>query len=58
MKLLVTANGIDELVCDDAALPHFDLHVPMLSVPGILKTTFETIPGQVPYIHPDPELIL
>lgn len=56
MKLLASGEGIDELVCDDASLPRFDTHVPMLSVPGILKTTFDTIPGQVPYIHPDPEL--
>lgn len=57
LKLLASGEGIDELVCDDADLPPFDLHVPMLSVPGILKTTFETIPGQVPYIHPQPELV-
>ncbi|MCA9120933.1 MAG: glycosyltransferase family protein [Planctomycetaceae bacterium] len=57
MKLLATGEGIDELVCADASLPPFDVHVPMLSVPGILKTNFETIPGQVPYIHPDPNLI-
>lgn len=57
MQLLATGEGIDELVCDDAALPPFDAHVPILSVPGILKTTFDTIPGQVPYIHPDPKLV-
>lgn len=57
MKLLASGAAIDELVCDDASLPAFDVHVPMLSVPGILKTTFDTIPGQVPYIHPDPELV-
>jgi FkbM family methyltransferase len=57
MRLLESADGIDELVCDDANLPPFDTHVPMLSVPGILKTTFETIPNDVPYIHPKPELL-
>ena len=57
MKLLASSEGIDQLVCDNAGLPSFDLHVPMLSVPGNLKTTFETIPNQVPYIHPDPELV-
>lgn len=57
MKLLASGEGIDELVCDDASLPRFDTHVPMLSVPGILKTTFDTIPGQVPYIHPGPQLV-
>lgn len=57
MRLLASGEGIDELVCDDAGLPYFDLHVPMLSVPGFLKTTLETIPGHVPYLQPKPELI-
>ena len=35
----------------------FDLCVPLLSLPGLFKTTLETLPscGQVPYIHADPQ---
>ena len=57
MKLLAACDAIDELVAEESSLPRFDLHVPMLSVPGILKTTFETIPGDVPYIHPNTDLV-
>jgi FkbM family methyltransferase len=57
MQLIASSKGIDELVCDDAALPQFDVHVPMLSVPGILKSSFETFPSHVPYLHAEPKLI-
>ena len=35
------------------ALPDFDLHCPMLSLPLALGTTLETIPAGVPYLHAD-----
>ena len=28
-----------------------------MNVPGLLGTTLETVPAEVPYIHPDPELV-
>lgn len=31
-------------------LPPFDLHCPLMSVPGRVGTTLETIPAQVPYL--------
>jgi len=36
------------------ALPPFDLHCPLLSLPRIFGTVLETIPGIVPYVAPDP----
>jgi FkbM family methyltransferase len=57
MKLMAGFPNTDVLVCDDADLPDFDLHVPMLSVPGILKTTLETIPADVPYLAADSSLL-
>ncbi len=56
-KLLEGCAGIDALVSTEAELPAFDLYVPMLSVPGLLKTDFSTIPGNVPYLRPDPTLV-
>ena len=35
------------------ALPDFDLHCPMLSLPLALGTTIATIPGEVPYLRAD-----
>ncbi len=35
----------------------FDLHLPLESLPGIFGTTLETIPQDVPYLRPDPQLV-
>jgi tetratricopeptide (TPR) repeat protein len=34
--------------------PAHDLHVPLLSLPGLFGTTLESIPAQVPYLSADP----
>jgi len=57
LQLMARCGDIDQLVSDEAELPPFDFYVPMLSVPGILNTTFETIPGEVPYLAPDESLV-
>ena len=56
-KLLASCEGIDTLVHDDKDLPAFDVHIPMLSVPGRLKTTFENIPARVPYLDAAESLV-
>jgi hypothetical protein len=35
----------------------FDYHVPLLSIPGILNTTVETVSRNIPYISPEPHLV-
>ena len=55
MPLLAHTAGIDHLVARDEPLPPFDVHVPLLSLPGILGTTLETVPAAVPYLHVDPQ---
>ncbi|WP_271583367.1 tetratricopeptide repeat protein [Bradyrhizobium sp. CCBAU 45389] len=37
-----------------APLPPFDLQLPLMSLPRIFGTTLDTIPADVPYLHPDP----
>lgn len=32
------------------ALPHFDIHCPLMSLPLAFKTTLETIPADIPYL--------
>jgi hypothetical protein len=39
------------------ALPDFDVHLPLQSLPRALGTTPETIPSELPYLKPDPALI-
>jgi tetratricopeptide (TPR) repeat protein len=53
--LLSTCPGIDRLVAQGSVLPEFDVHAAMLSLPGLLGTTVETIPADVPYVHADPQ---
>ena len=38
-------------------LPAFDVHAPLLSLPGIFRTSLETIPAEVPYLFADPGLV-
>ncbi|HEY1999463.1 hypothetical protein [Paraburkholderia sp.] len=35
------------------SLPPFDYEIPLLSVPYVLGTRADTVPGAVPYLHPD-----
>jgi TPR repeat/Glycosyltransferase family 9 (heptosyltransferase)/Tetratricopeptide repeat len=53
VRLVRGLRGVDRVVVRGEALPAFDLHCPMLSMPLALGTTVETIPGAVPYLHAD-----
>jgi tetratricopeptide (TPR) repeat protein len=44
-------DGIDAIVTYGDALPAFDLHCPLLSLPLVVGTTLATIPAAVPYLH-------
>ncbi|MEC9005015.1 MAG: hypothetical protein VX644_16700, partial [Planctomycetota bacterium] len=57
VKLLEPFQDIDTLVTDDSELPEFDVHVPMLSIPGKLQTTFDNIPTDIPYLQADESLV-
>lgn len=53
VRLLESLADIDQIVPQDADLPAFDLHCPLLSMPLALDTTVATIPGDGPYLHAD-----
>ncbi|HYV39809.1 MAG TPA: tetratricopeptide repeat protein [Gemmataceae bacterium] len=55
--LVKTAPGIEQLLTYGSTLPPFDVHSPLLDLPGICHTTLDTIPGTVPYLQADPELM-
>jgi len=57
LKLLASYRGIDQLVAEGSEPPEFDFHLPLLSVPRVLKTSLATIPGGVPYLFANPELV-
>ena len=52
-RLVATCPGVDQVVARGEPLPKFDVYAPLLSVPGILGTSLETIPARVPYLSPD-----
>ena len=57
LKLLERTPGVDEVVPQGQPLPEYDFHIPLLSIPGLVGTSLESIPAVVPYIHPDPDLV-
>jgi len=50
-RLLAGVRGVDRLIARGRPLPRFDCHAPLLSLPGIFRTTLATLPGKVPYIR-------
>jgi hypothetical protein len=54
---LLSASGFHNLIPRGAPLPACDAAVSLLSLPGLLGTTVETIPAPVPYLQADPALV-
>jgi tetratricopeptide (TPR) repeat protein len=54
VPLFKTQRHNFKTVTTGEALPKFDIHCPLLSLPHYFKTTLATIPGEVPYLFPDP----
>jgi tetratricopeptide (TPR) repeat protein len=51
--LLSSLDGVERIVVRGDALPPFDLHCPLLSLPRAFGTNSATIPGKVPYVKAD-----
>jgi tetratricopeptide (TPR) repeat protein len=56
-RLLESCPGIDRVVPRGSPLPPFDVHAPLLSLPGLLGTTLDTVPAEVPYLSAAPDLV-
>ncbi len=54
-RLLARSPGIDLLFARGEALPPFDLHAPMMSLPRILQTQPGAIPAPLRYVIADPQ---
>jgi hypothetical protein len=61
LKLLVPffqrCPGVDQVFAEGEALPDFDVHAPLMSLPALLATTLETVPAEVPYLFAEEELV-
>jgi len=56
-SLLANCQGLDQAVAAGNPLPAFDLHSPLLSLPGVLRTTLDSVPADVPYVFADDRLV-
>jgi len=56
-KILATCAGVRKVVPEGTPITDFDVYIPLMSLPLIFKTTLATIPGKVPYLHPDAALV-
>jgi tetratricopeptide (TPR) repeat protein len=54
-RLLSSLDCDVQVVARGDDLPPFDAWIPMLSLPLAFRTTVETIPATVPYLHADPQ---
>ena len=50
LSLAATLEGVAQLLARGDALPPFDWHCPLMSLPLAFSTTLETIPPQTPYL--------
>jgi Tfp pilus assembly protein PilF len=57
VRLLRGFPGIDQIAGRGAPLPDFDVHAPLLSLPGIFHTNLASIPADIPYLHADAKLM-
>jgi tetratricopeptide (TPR) repeat protein len=53
--LVATLQGVDAVVSEFDALPEFDEHCPLLSLPMAFGTRLDSIPGPSPYLFSRPE---
>jgi len=55
VRLLSSLDGVARIVATGDPLPWFDAWIPMMSLPLALRSTLETIPASIPYLHADQE---
>ncbi len=59
-RLLKDCAGIDKIIentSNRVPTVQFDVHIPLLSLPGVFGTTMDSIPSDVPYITVDTGLL-
>jgi tetratricopeptide (TPR) repeat protein len=56
-RLLANLEGVEKIFPQGIPPPDFDLHCPLLSLPGRFRTTLATIPKSESYLQANPNLI-
>lgn len=57
VRLMSSAAGVWKAIARGDEPPKFDVHAPLLSLPGLLGTTLRTVPRNVPYLAAEPALV-
>ncbi len=57
MQLMAKIPGVDQLIVRGTDLPPFHVHAPLLSLPGVFRTTPDKVLADVPYLHAEPALV-
>ncbi|MCA9141114.1 MAG: tetratricopeptide repeat protein, partial [Planctomycetales bacterium] len=56
-EILKSCHGIDLVIPRGRPVPHYDVHVPLMSLPGLLGVNRKTIPREVPYLQASEQLV-
>jgi tetratricopeptide (TPR) repeat protein len=54
-ELMSSLDCVAQVLSQGDALPEFDIHCPLLSLPRAFHTLIETVPSHTPYLHAPPE---
>ena len=54
VRLLSTIEGVDQIIDSKAPVPEADYSLSLLSLPHLLGVEIDSIPANLPYLHPDP----
>lgn len=57
LRLAGTVGGYSQLIGRDRLPPPFDLHCELMNLPMVLGLRLADLPGQVPYLSADPNLV-
>lgn len=54
-KIMQSLQGVSQIITVGDALPSFDLHCPLMSLPAAVGTKLESLPANIPYLWVRPE---
>jgi hypothetical protein len=57
IELLAELDGVSERAVPGKPIPPADCQCSLMSLPGAFRTTLETIPCRIPYLHADPHKV-
>lgn len=56
-RVMKSLAGVDQWIVRGKLLPKFDCHIPLMSLPHVLRTTLATVPADIPYLSAEPERV-